>query len=439
MANRCHHGVRGDFCDMCDFEENGAEMLADLRTRVETLENEVERLSGLQTPAKLIAATKHEEISLRAAFAMPVVASGKWNLLFPRGTFHGPNLKPVGGSLSIDDAFMSDCLASWISAGKPKLAVYKTHLHAEEDVPAADRLELEEAYGFITDLRASAGGLECFVEWNPAGVEAITSGKWAFWSAEWGRGGTNLLTGQKLGWRITGAALTNDPFFDNLPPLAAAANAANGGTNKPKETKMEELFQNLKQALKDAGDNKSALLAGLKAILDENGGSEPDGDEMAGGTMPTPPATTPAPDIAAAVTAAVKPLGDQLRASNERIEKLQHELLDQKVDAEVLKLKAGDGKRGRVVSDELIKAAKAQARSVGLEHAIKFMASLAPEGPALVASGVPGKPEGKPSKEEANKKLDALTAELRAKGTADARMVAMRENPELALIASGRN
>lgn len=439
MANRCHHGVRGDFCDACDFETNGAEIVADLRTRVETLENEVERLTGLQSPVKITASASPSKKVLRAAFSMPVVASGKWNLLFPRGTFHGRNLEDLGGSLTIDDAFLSECVESWSSAGKPRLAVYKTHEHLDRKASAAEQLVLQEAYGFITDMRASERGLECFVEWNPAGVEAITSGKWAFWSAEWNRGATNLLNGATKGWTVFGAALTNDPFFDNLPPLAAAANAANGGTNKPKETKMEELFQNLKQALKDAGDNKSALLAGLKAILDENGGSEPDGDEMAGGTMPTLPATTPAPDIAAAVTAAVKPLGDQLRASNERIEKLQHELLDQKVDAEVLKLKAGDGKRGRVVSDELIKAAKAQARSVGFEHAVKFMASLAPEGPALTASGVPGKPEGKPSKEEANKKLDALTAELRAKGTADARMVAMRENPELALIASGRN
>lgn len=371
---------------------------------------------------------------LRAAFAMPVVASGKWNLLLPRGTFYGPNLKKLGGSLTIDDTHINACIASWVSSGKPQIAVYKTHRHLDKDVSPVERLELEKAYGFITDMRATQAGLECFVEWNQAGLDAIKSGEWAFWSAEWDKGLTNLLTGEPMDWVIFGAALTNSPFFDVLPPLAASADAVNGGNNTKsrKGFTMEELLKQVAEMLK--GENKAAVAAALKAMIDEAAGGGEVEVETAAPPIPPKPE-----EISAAVTAAVKPLESAMRASKEQVEKLQNELLDNKVDAEVLKLKAGDGKRGRIVSDELIVATKAQARSVGLEKAIAFMKSLAPEGPPLTASGVTGKDEGKPSQAEANEKLDKLASELRAKGTKDARIVAMRENPELALIASGRN
>ncbi len=374
--------------------------------------------------------------TLRAAFAMPVVASGKWNLLLPRGTFHGNNLKKLGGSLAVDDAFLGECVASWVSAGKPKLPVRKTHQHLDDDVDAVERLELERAYGFITDMRASPAGLECFVEWNPAGVDAVTSGEWAFWSAEWGKGSTNLLTGETVGWCIYGAALTNTPFFDNLPPLAASADAVNGGTNpKSKQRKtMEELLNQVKEML--SGDNGPAFGAALKSLI-----GAPDEEPITAET-PTPPAPAPMPDIAAAVTAATKPLEAAMRASKEQVEKLQNELLDGKVDAEVVKLKAGDGKRGRIVSDELVAATKAQARSVGFEKAIAFMKSLAPEGAPLVASGVHGDADkGDVTRAEASKRLTAEADKLIASGmkSSEAFRVASNSNPALAVKAFGGN
>lgn len=383
--------------------------------------------------------------TLRAAFSMPVVASAKWNLLLPRGTFHGNNLKPVGGSLTVDDAFLAECVASWDASDKPKLAVRKTHRHLDDGVSPVDLLELERAYGFITDLRATQAGLEALVEWNPSGVAAIQSGEWAFWSAEWGRGSTNLLTGEKQGWCIYGAALTNTPFFDVLPPLAAAAGAANGGNNTKsrKGFTMEELLKQVTDML--AGDNGAAFAAALKSLLPV-GGSEVEMEDAkcataAMGTDSSAIApTTPAPDISAAVQAAVKPLETAMRASKEQVEKLQNELLDNKVDAEALKLKAGDGKRGRIVSDELIVAAKAQARTVGFEKAVAFMKSLAPEGPVLVASGVSGNPDEKElTKETAAKRIFDRAQELRAKGDPNPTITAMREMPRETLIAEGRN
>lgn len=376
---------------------------------------------------------------LRAAFAMPVVASGKWNLLFPRGTFHGPNLKQLGGSLTIDDAFLSECVASWVAQGKPQLAVVKTHQHLDEEPTPTERLVLEEAYGFITDMRASDAGLECFVEWNPAGVEAVTSGKWGFWSAEWGRGTTNLLTGQKEGWNVWGAALTNKPFLSVLPPLAASANAVIEGkpNSKSKEKMtMEELLKQCAEML--SGENGAAFGAALNTLITKSVGDN-DGDEGLTAAPPTPPAPGPADMPAAALAAAVKPLEEKLKAAQSRIDALTASALDAQVDAEALKLKAGDGKFARVVSDELIAAAKREARASGVKSAVALMASLAPQGAPLKAAGLSGEDKLAGTPKEASEKLAKRASELRASGTKDAMLVAMREDPEAAVLASRFN
>ena len=325
--------------------------------------------------------------------SMPATVSGKWNLLFPRGPAHGPNLKPIGGSINIDDALMAQMLANWKAMGGTPLPVRKTHEHLDASDPV-EKLTLEEAYGFITDLRVTPAGFEALVEWNAAGEEAVKSGKWAFWSAEWLAGRQSRATGEVLpGWSLIGAALTNTPFFNSLPPLAASQAAVNEGTNQPQEKKpMEELFKSINDALANAGDNKAAVLAGIQAILAQNGGSGEEPGEMdAAAPMPPPPPVPPV-DVTAAVSAAVKDVEKaftaRLAASEKQVEAMRKEVFARDFDAMLTRIKASRS----IPGDRIIALAKREAESQGMAAAEKVLleATVAVPTKALGITGSEG-------------------------------------------------
>lgn len=205
-------------------------------------------------------------LTLRAQFAGRIVASEAWNLLFPKGEWHGENLRPIGGSIAIDDSMLEEMVANWRAASAPHLPVYRTHAHLDEDASALERAELSKAYGYLTDFRVTAAGLEAKTEWTPAGKRMVDEGEFAFWSPEWQPKHIDRRTGDVKGWWLSATALCSNPFFDSMPQLAAAqptfnsmprvaASAAVAPTSspQPKETEMTpELKKRLKMALKCA-------------------------------------------------------------------------------------------------------------------------------------------------------------------------------------------
>lgn len=342
----------------------------------------------------------------------------KWNLLFPRGEWHGANLAPIGGSIVIDDAMLSEMVANWRAAGSPPLPVRKTHLHLDEDVPAVDRPELQKSYGLLTDFRVTPAGLEALTDWTEEGRACVRAGEFNFWSPEWNPRHVDRRTGETKGWWVSGTALTNDPFFNSMPRVAASSHAAPTHSNPIKENSMNpELKKRMKMALKCSEDCTDEELV---AAVEKSGSAT-------ASSIPT----------AEVITAAVAPVKAEVDTLRAELKKRDAAILERDVDALVATAKQGDSKSGRAINDVLVATAKKIAVSEGLTAAKSFLEAL-PLSVPLKATGVTGDVDTVLSAEAAAKKLNARAAELRAANVKNPTEVAINEMPEVAAIAQGR-
>lgn len=306
---------------------------------------------------------------LRGSFQTSVDASGdgpKWNVLFPRGTWHGENLRSIGGSLTIDDDFLGEVVANWNAAGRPPLPIRKTHQHLDPDVKPLERLELEAAYGLLTDLRVTVAGLEVLADWNDAGRAEVKSGAFNFWSPEWTPTHVDRRTGERRGWWLQGTALTNDPFFNSMPRVAASVAAAPTHQPNKEHTMKPELLKRLKAALKMPEDTSDEDLVASC--------------EKATASYVAASAATAELEtkLTASLTAAVTPLQAQLKAATEKVIVLEAEansakaaLLDRDVDALMTSAKL-EGKAVEPMREFVVSAAKRD----GIEAAKKLVAAL---------------------------------------------------------------
>lgn len=299
---------------------------------------------------------------LRAA----AVESKAWNLIFPRGEWHGPNLAPLGGSIAIDDGMLSEVVANWEAAGRPPLPVRITHAHLEEADPVK-RLELERAVGLLTDMRVTAEGLEVLTEWAPAGVEAVRGGAWNFWSPEWLPEHTDRRTGEKRGWWLSGVALTNDPFFNSMPAVAASTALPPGSPTGTQQKGQQMNYAKIAAALGMPEDStEEAIVAECM--------------KMKAGMQP--PAVMQA-SVTAAVAKAIEPVQAQLKAAQQEAAQLKASLFARDVDGVI-----ESAKQKGFACDPMREAIQLVASAKGLEAA-KSLAESAPKVP-MQSMGVGG-------------------------------------------------
>lgn len=344
------------------------------------------------------------------------VASKAWNLVFPRGEWHGANLAPIGGSITVDDAMLRDVVANWETAGKPPLPVRVTHAHLDESDPVK-RLELEKAVGLLTDMRVTAQGLEVLTEWNAAGAEAVRGGAWNFWSPEWTPQHQDRQTGEQRGWWLSGVALTNDPFFHTMPAVAASTaippSSPTGTTTKGKHMNYAKVAAALGMP---EDSNEEAILAECSKL------------KAATSTMQA--------SLTAAVAKAVSPLEEQLKAATARV-----------VVIETEKQKAAEALFVRDVND-LIESAKREgfacepmrasielvAKSAGLDEAKKLAMSAA-KLPMSTKGNGEGATTVEASLKEYGEALEKFATEKGLTGSAAVRAF-HASNPAMAKVAA---
>lgn len=168
--------------------------------------------------------TKRMRAMAHAVLKAGAEGEAKWNLIFPRGEWHGANLEPIGGSINLDDSVFDEMLANWATAGSPRLPITFHHVDSEF-APGVSPEELKKAAGWYTDLRKTEAGLEGLTTWTPNARQRILADEYAFISPEWTNHGQDRRTGADMGWWLFGAALLNDPFFNSQPKVAAANSA----------------------------------------------------------------------------------------------------------------------------------------------------------------------------------------------------------------------
>lgn len=198
------------------------------------------------------------------------------NKLVPMGTFHRADFP--GGKIIIDKKYLETMLANWKAAGAPDLPIDYFHRGDSEN----DGLGVDEkkAAGWISNLEVRADGLYAETRWTAKAKEYIEAEELRYFSPTWHPNGVNTATGERCGPTLLGGALLNDPYFKELPALAAsdsnhedkmkltAAVAALLSLNAATATE-EEIEARIK-ALKEAADGaeklKAAADAGDKAL-----------------------------------------------------------------------------------------------------------------------------------------------------------------------------
>lgn len=403
----------------------------------------------------------------------------QWNLVFPRGTWHGPNFEKLGGSFTVDDAFISEVIENWVAAGKPRLPVRWTHEHLKNTDPAKVPL-LDRKAANIIDLRATEAGLEALTDWKPAGAKDIEDGAFDAWSAEWAPRHINRLTGKVGGWFLSGVALTSEPYFNLMPPVAASHEMGGGmseaikwlkaaiarherhmsGAEPTSDASQMQMMDEMKRALaaldelpmvaanqgttKSTPQHRSNTMneEQLKALRAKLGlAADATIEQILAAAHPATTVTASAPDaatITAAVKSAVEPLQAQLTAAQVETKALKASLLERDVDALIATAKRGDGKLGRAINDTLVATAKKIAAGESLDAAKAFLEAI-PASVPLQAQGVTGTPDVVLTQEAAQKKLQLRADELRAKGDKEPYLAALKEMPDVALIAEGRS
>lgn len=161
----------------------------------------------------------------------------KWNTVLPFGKAWHPSAP--GEFLDVTPALVAKIVANWKAAGGNGVQVNYFHRGASsaDGVPIDDKV----AGAWMEDFRAGAQGLEALMRYTKRAREYLAADEIRYFSIELELDGVDLKSGKRVGPRISGGALLNDPHFTNLPRLAAAAPPANPPTTEKKHMDKKTL------------------------------------------------------------------------------------------------------------------------------------------------------------------------------------------------------
>lgn len=155
-------------------------------------------------------------------FLMPLSAArpasaeeggGVWLHVMPIGTWKAP-WQFMGAEIYEITAENIAAFVSNFEAGIPGVDIALDENHHSGPAP-----------GWIKQLRADADGLWARVEWTPLGEELIEKKLFRYGSPSWYDAAImpyqDSVTGEKIPWVLEGFALTNKPFFTELPAVAS--------------------------------------------------------------------------------------------------------------------------------------------------------------------------------------------------------------------------
>lgn len=372
---------------------------------------------------KLDAALRVERPAVDAAGAP--TAEPRWNKVLPYGTFHRPDFP--GGTWTIDRKAAEQVVANWVEEDRPERPVDYHHKGSSD---AAGTPDEKRAAGWIQDLQVRDDGLYALIAWTPRARAFIAADEYRYLSPYVHLRALSKKTGKPVGWRLTAVGLLNDPYFTDLPRVAAAdgavppADEANGGAmdkaqllallGLPADASDEDIKKKTEalKASEAAAKEVEKLKASEKAAKDE------------------------VTSLKAKETEAVSKLSVTEQATlklTERVTAVEQENAELKLNA----------RKAEVVAfcEDLVKAGKltpamrpdveALGIASGLER-IKFFAKASAVVP-VGEKGVAGAPTEKQEQEQVAKKFNDRVAELEGKGMkfTEAHAAASTEMPDV--------
>jgi phage I-like protein len=362
--------------------------------------------------------------SLASAQAAEKKDTAKWCQLFPLGTFHRwdfPN-----GKIVVDAAFCAAIVANWEKAGKPELPV--DYFHRGESDQGPTPVQEKVASGWIVSLMCQPDGLHAAIKWTDRARAHILADELRYLSPTFATDGFDRKSGKPQGPTLFGAGLLNDPYFAELPRVAASSSTPNTTAEKAQLRSGNMDPKQIRLALglaEDASDEAvTARLTELNAL--ELKAKETEKLELANGE---------AKKALVIATDALKAQAEQSKLLASRVEKLEAEKKDKELDDLVAEIRLA-----KRVLPAKADSVKQYALALGIAAAREFFMAL----PAVIQTGelgTTGEVETT-DKASATKKLAAAADELSKKhglsGT-EAMRRAAKENKELAEKASLTN
>ena len=307
-----------------------------------------------------------------------------WCMLFPVGQWARDDFPD--GQLELDGQFFASLIESWTQANKPSLPI--TYHHVDPWAPPAEK----EAAGWIEDMRADESGLWGLVKWTSDAKQKIEDDKYRYLSPEWSMSHVSRRSGEPAGPWCYGAALLNDPFFHEMPRVAAAA-----PTHQTPAAQAEEQHMSLKRinralGLPEGATEDLSAEAVEKLVAEQKTATEK---------------LTASANVAVKLTALEQTV-EALKASNANLEtenaKAKAEMLARDVESEIGKA-LNDGK---AVPEQLRATVKTVAEKLGLAEARQILASLPKSVEVRVETGTAGDNSNLP----AHSKLEARVASV---------------------------
>jgi len=343
----------------------------------------------------------------------------KWQMLFPKGVFHRGDFP--GGRVVIDDAYVATLVRNFKKRGAPQLPVDYFH-RGGSDVPVPN--EQKVASGWILDVEARADGLYALISFTAAALARIKADELRHLSPEWSPDALDVATGQRQGPTLLGAGLLNDPFFKEMPRVAASrfgVPPAQPHTPAP-AAKEHKSMKNIALLLAAVGlsaepteQEVAAVAERLKASAEEK-------------------------ETALKASAAVEPLKLNLEAERaarvaleQKVQSLEASAKAAETETKIVAALASPALLTRVTTPALKEGFRKVAASAGVDAATAMFKDF----PEVVKLGELGHGEGVKSETPvtAFEKLKASAAAIakdQGLGEADSLLAAMRKHPELA-------
>lgn len=361
---------------------------------------------------------------LRADAGGAVLSEPKWQMLFPRGTRYRPDYP--GGKVTVDQAFLLTVRANFKKFGAPKKPIDYFHRGAS-DVPVPNSEKI--AAGWIHDVEIRADGMWGLCSFTAAALGKIRAEELAYLSPEWRPDWIDAQTNERQGPTLIAAGLLNDPFFSDMPRVAASASAVPPAKPNPAPAAKEQHMNPIVAvaALAALGLSETATEADVAAAAQKMKATNAETESLKASAAKQ---VLPLQAALEAESTARKALEEQVKSLTASAAKLDTE-------AKVAAALASPELATRVTTPALKDTFRTLVASAGIDVAI----NTAKQFPVQVILGERG--HGKPvasddTQATAFEKLKASAAVLEKSGVpaAEAMEAAMRADPDTAAIAS---
>lgn len=174
-----------------------------------------------------------------------------WYPIAMTGEWRGHN----AGEFTLDERALKQIVLNFEAAGLDIPVDYEHQSLYGVEAPAAGWIKHPGG------LKVEEGALLARIEWTARAKERIKAGEYRYLSPTLVSHATDPKSGEDVGWALHSVALTNTPFFNELPPIAAKGETPRKSSKEESMTQEEiDKLQQENRELKERLDTQEKAL-----------------------------------------------------------------------------------------------------------------------------------------------------------------------------------